>query len=512
MMSVKTCSLSLGVVVAAACGGTAPPPAEGPAPPAAPPTAASTPSSPASATASAPVPDAPKHAKSPFHLLVRAEHPLDLYPVGERLFVRSNGGIPLALVDGDRLIEDEKYGKGLEGFMGIRGIVGSWPDDAWAAITLSNGRVGWGGIRKWNGGSWATSGNDLGQRWIYAGLATWSGGLLALLYNVMPYDTNDTVRFKWLGSAKRPPLPVTTKTSCGTLVRASGFTALPTGEVFSAGATCDDDKFAIEWWKAGATRGQVERFDGPNPYNETYLLARTAKDVWVIGDAWKSAITVHFDGERFEVVKNPFVLPTISASLGSDGTLWVVTGQPFDNDKVQGTVWKRAPKHDWERVALPEGVTSPTSVHAAVDGRVWLAAGNGLYRTTPPAAQVQEVKWEWGRQFPGHVRIPKLATEGCKDIYVLMYGITKVTPKDYDFPLTRKAIKGHTELAGTRFAETEDNGKRYFGAFVPTLAMGKKIEKLVREKVKGSQPAVICFAPRVLRDIDIDLATGEVKK
>ncbi len=108
--------------------------------------------------------------------------------------------------------------------------------------------------------------------------------------------------------------------------------------------------------------------------------------------------------------------------------------------------------------------------------------------------------------------MPKSATEGCSSIYVLMYGITKVTPQDYDFPLTRKAVKGHPELAGARFAETEDNGKRYFGAFVPDLAMGKKLEKLVKDNVKGSKPAVLCAAPRVIRELEVDLKTGEVVK
>lgn len=500
----------LTTLVLCACGGetpapVTPSPTAPPSPSPAPPVASAAPS----ATQAPPV--APAKPASAFHLVAKSETELELMPLGGKLFVRG-GPIFLATVEGDRIVEDERYGKGLEGFIGVRGLFGTWPDDAWAAITLSNGRVGWGGIRKWNGQSWAVSGADLGQRWIYGGVSPWSGGLLALIFNVMPYDTNEPVRFKLVGPGKGAKLPVPTKAACGTLVKAAGFAALPSGEVFAAGATCDDQKLAVEWWKAGETKGRVERLNGVDPFNDVYVLARTPNDVWVIGDAWGASTIAHFDGASWEVVKHAFEKPLVSASLGPDGTLWMVSSMTFSDKQNGGALWKRAAKGDWESVALPEGVKVPRSVHAASDGTIWLTAEKSLYRSTPPKGEVQAVKWDYDQQFPGSVRIPKAATEGCKDIFVLMYGITKVTPKDYDFPLTRKAIKGHTDLAGARFAETEDNGKRYFGAFVPTLAMGKKIEKLVREKVKGSQPAVLCYAPKVVREIAIDLATGEVKK
>lgn len=504
----KSIFLVIGVT---ACGGNPPPepaaPAPVPAPAPSPPAASASVSAPA-----APVEgEAAAKAPSEFHLVAKTEAELELLPLGDKLFVRG-GPIFLAAVEGDRIVEDERYGKGLEGFIGVRGLFGKWPDDAFVAITLSNGRVGWGGIRKWNGQRWVVTGADLGQRWIYADVSPWSGGLLAMLFNVMPYDTKEPVRFKLVSPGTGAKLPVPTKAACGTLVKASGFAALPSGEVFVVGATCDDEKLAVEWWPAGETRGRVERLEGVDPYNEVYVLPRAANDVWIIGDAWNKATTAHFDGQRFEVVPNSFDMPVISASYGPDGTLWLVTSLTSDLKQPRGAVWKRAPKGSWEKVTLPEGVKLPTSVHAAGDGVVWLAADKALYRTTPPKSEAQIVKWDYDQQFPGSVRIPKPATEGCKQIFVLMYGITKVTPKDYDFPLTRQALKGHTDLASARFAETEDNGKRYFGAFVPTLAMGKKIEKLVRDKVKGSQPVVLCYAPKVVREIAVDLATGEVKK
>lgn len=500
-------------LTASAVGACAPPPLDTPLPrpggaessqlPAPPPGTAE-------ATDPPPAPDdAAPEAPPQFFRLAQAEHRLELVPLGDTLFVRG-GGMPLALVEGDRVIEDERYGKGLEGFIGLRGLAGHFPDDAWALITLSNGRVGWGGLRRWNGRTWKVEGADLAQRWLYTGASPWIGGsLLTMSFNVMPFDTQQPVRFRRLGKVAKGALPLPSQSSCGTLVKASAFAALPSGEVFAAGATCDDDKFAIEWWRAGETRGNVERFDAPSPHNETYVLAGSPDHVWVIGDSWSARSVVHFDGTAWRELPHPLKHPVVSASLGPDGTLWVVSSQLHDSNNVVGGVFRRNRGGDWQEVPLPSGVRLPVSVHASAK-EVWLTADTSLFRSSPPAGEPQPLRWEYGQQFPGALRIPKAATAGCQHVFVLMYGITRVTPKDYDFPLTRKAIAGHLDLAGAKFAETEDNGKRYFGAFVPTLAMGQKIEKLVRKQVKGSQPAVLCHQPRIVREIRLDLATGNV--
>jgi hypothetical protein len=107
----------------------------------------------------------------------------------------------------------------------------------------------------------------------------------------------------------------------------------------------------------------------------------------------------------------------------------------------------------------------------------------------------------------------KLAAPGprCKNHVVVLYGFTKVTPLDYDYPLTRKAVKGHMELEGVRFAVTEDGGKRYFVGLAPSFDKAKKLVKVVEASVSGSKPQVVCAEPRVIRELGIDLATGNVK-
>ncbi len=223
-------------------------------------------------------------------------------------------------------------------------------------------------------------------------------------------------------------------------------------------------------------------------------------------------MVAHFDGRSWEKVKNPLKYRVLTATLAPDGALWVSTYGRVGKDEHKSELYRRAPSGEWKEVRLPDGVDAPTSLVVTGDGTTWFTSGKSLYRSLPSKSGVQRVDWQWLQQFPGTVKMPKAANDGCKSVFVMMYGMTRVTPKDYDFPMTRQAIKGHTELKGARFVETEENGKRYFGAFVPSLALGKKLEKLVRDKVKGSLPAVLCHEPKVLRELEIDLTSGEVVK
>jgi len=92
----------------------------------------------------------------------------------------------------------------------------------------------------------------------------------------------------------------------------------------------------------------------------------------------------------------------------------------------------------------------------------------------------------------------------------MLYAATKSTPKDYDYPLTRAALKGHTEFQNVVFAETEELGRHYFGAFLDDLALAKKLVTLVEKGVQGSKPVALCRDPKKLRILGIDLKTGNV--
>lgn len=129
-------------------------------------------------------------------------------------------------------------------------------------------------------------------------------------------------------------------------------------------------------------------------------------------------------------------------------------------------------------------------------------AGESEPAAAAPTAQEPPAS---GRVTPG--------TPACQELFVVLYKLSKVAPPDYDFPLTRAALKGHTELEGLEFAETQDGGRRYFVAFAPSFDKARKLAEVVRKGVKGSTPQVLCGRPpQVNRALRIDLRTGALVK
>lgn len=100
----------------------------------------------------------------------------------------------------------------------------------------------------------------------------------------------------------------------------------------------------------------------------------------------------------------------------------------------------------------------------------------------------------------------------CPQNLVVLYTFSKTAPDDYDFPLTRKALKGRTEFSPARFVVTRDMGQRFFAAFVPSWDLAKKLQERIKTDVQGSTPQIVCAEPEVVRDLKLDLKTGEVAK
>jgi hypothetical protein len=181
-------------------------------------------------------------------------------------------------------------------------------------------------------------------------------------------------------------------------------------------------------------------------------------------------------------------------------------------------VWKRPTGGAWATAPLPSP-PEPAPHHkahpahdlAAIGDEVWVAADGALFSTKPAPDGPVKLDWPASTQFAGSsIRAPKPATRECESVFALFYQFTKVTPDDYDFPLTRKALKGHTNFSGARFVVTQDRGQRYFGAFAPSYEVGKAMVDRVAQGVAGSQPQLLCVKPEVLREIKLDLKTGEV--
>jgi hypothetical protein len=106
---------------------------------------------------------------------------------------------------------------------------------------------------------------------------------------------------------------------------------------------------------------------------------------------------------------------------------------------------------------------------------------------------------------------PPPATEGCATPVALLARLSKSAPKNYDFPQTRSALKGHTELEGTQFIEIDLARQRFLAAKVKSLDAGHALVDLVASGVKGTRPELVCTEPKVTRTLTIDLATGTLQ-
>jgi hypothetical protein len=339
----------------------------------------------------------------------------------------------------------------------------------------------------------------------------------------LPSGPGKSFEFKVLDGPPPSALPELAKSSdpnCRTRLEPDVFFALPSGHVFVLGTECSTREAAVETWQPGRTEGTVTPLPGAkgDRWSDPLHAVGSANDVWL---AYRANRLAHFDGARFRAEQAPTAQPVSSISVAPDGTLWLVAKSSDFVRKpaveAPGELWRRTRDGAWTRVALPDPPDFPerargaTSVVALGAGDVWITASGRLLRTGAPVAP-QRIDWEFDQQLAGgSFRVPRAATPQCKELFVLLYGLTRVAPPDYDYPLTRAALKGRSEFASARFVETTENGRRFFGAFVPDYAAGKKLVQLVESKVKGSIPQLLCHQPEVTRRFDIDLATGELR-
>jgi hypothetical protein len=165
-------------------------------------------------------------------------------------------------------------------------------------------------------------------------------------------------------------------------------------------------------------------------------------------------------------------------------------------------------------VELP-GRAVASDVAADHNGTLHALGGGILFRERKPS-EPENVAAGGAPVRPKAVAKPKPpVTPGgtkCPNNVVVLYGFTKVTPDDYDFPLTRKALKGHTELKDVTFAVTRDRGKKFLAALTPSFDTAKSVRTVIEKGVEGSKPQVVCATPELVRELKIDLRTGDVLK
>lgn len=323
---------------------------------------------------------------------------------------------------------------------------------------------------------------------------------------------------------------------------------------------------AVERWPKGSRTSVIEELPGSDivtslrPGSRFYVLG--PNDVLAVAQAADAGTYVaHWNGKAWSDLSPGGIESVNNAFRTKDGALWLVREKVIDrytsgkwttftpggmgwsiewtklgpDDKIwagRSEELLTLEKDGFRVIPLPEldpkEEGTPIDIVFRGDETLVAARAGGqvtVLSTKKPAKVLDlDAPEEAGGGAPPHARPAPRAdvhafaritpgTPSCKELFVVLYKLAKVAPPDYDFPLTRAALKGHTELSNVKFAETEEAGRRYFVAFVPSFAVGQKLVKTVQEGVKGSTPQLLCGKPaRTNRDIRIDLRTGEIVK
>lgn len=425
---------------------------------------------------------------------------LRLATLEDRVFVTS-GSILLELADG-QVRTDDDFSDGLPLFAEVTGVVGRLPKAATLTLITSNGRIGWGEVYRWDKTHWKRA-SALPQGSLYYGMSEWSQDRqLALVVQGWPAQNPPKREFRLLrGKGAVPQLTAGSTAECTTLADPLGFRAFPSGEVVLIGARCGGEGGVVEWWASGARTSTVValpgvRIDPDGMFDGKGVRASAHGDEKLIVGGGPFLIRLASDGVT--LVKPPPGDVTAVAHT-ADGVAWVVAG---------GKVYRRAGE-SWESVPFADGGTEPVTGIAARGEDVFVTRPSSLYALAPPAGAAQALDITW-RSEVRSIKIAPAARDWCETPFVLMYAFTRVTPADYDFPMSRAALKGQKQFEGVRLVVTEEGDKKYFGAFTTSVALGRQLVERIESQVKGSKPVLLCAQPRVVREIKMNFATGDV--
>ena len=396
---------------------------------------------------------------------------------------------------------DERWTQGLNVFA-IDHFIGDMQKSPVLLGIETTGRIGWSVVFQRHARRWRLK-KKLSRGSFFAGIGRWSKNRVLGYIKPFPFIKNGAYAFRLIGpgSSKDLPVPALKPKTADHFGAAEPVVEPRQLAVFESGHVVVLSKTTFEHFEPGKTRGRI----GPLPAKATSELLATHGPSEVVVPT-KGGLA-HYNGKAWKRIAVPSSDKVVGLAF-HQGKLWMATARGL---------WRRQDT-SWQAIALP-GSTEVSQLRATQQA-LWLLMHDrktkdlSLYSSEAPKQAVQVLK------MPAHdttqfattsLSLPKVARPGCNSIFALFYGITKYAAPGYDFPLTRKALRGHTEFKKARFVKTLEGKQQYFGAFVPNLRLARKLTALVSKKVKNSTPQLLCHKPKVLAELDFELATGKSK-
>ena len=439
-------------------------------------------------------------------------------------------GIPMGFVENDKFVSKKELA--IPGYYAIVvGLGGKWPQGVDLLVTGTTGRTS---IAQ----HYALSAEGGWQQKLYRE-STYFAGVAEVGGSVLAYQTNANFpsmqpEIKTLRGPKLVRTPAPLDKACEKEMLASGqpanwfprtdlrpeaFGATRGGALVAIGYRVCNDTPHAEVWETGSTTSRIIQLP---PKRDPKAQVDAAI---VPGAADNEAYLVYggvskFDGKTVTALPQP-PRDLVKVAVGSGGALYGMSAAVTHYDTKQGKqvtdVDAQLFRFDgkaWAVVPLP---LPPVSMAGTRDGTLWVSSGRTLLRSRKSAGEKSTVAVEPGAAGGGIIsknprKAPRAAGPLCPSNLVVLYGFTKVTPDDYDFPLTRKALKGQTQFDKTRFVVAKDGGQKFFSAIVPDVATGRKLVARIEKEVQGSKPQLLCAEPEIVREVKLDLKTGEVAK
>jgi hypothetical protein len=261
------------------------------------------------------------------------------------------------------------------------------------------------------------------------------------------------------------------------------------------------------------------------------------------------------DGASWSRIETPYHGAVTHHEVAPDGALWVLADHALFERRPDGA-WNKQPLDDVTSVVWASGRPVWVAIHRALahrgddgkwtqspaprpafssgaeldlgsvsvspKGEVWVEASYEEKRPewTKPEHREALLRYGGASTTAAHCDVamgssfsswPPPATAACAHPVAILARVSKSAPAQYDFPQTRAALRGHTEIAGAEFVEIDIEGKRLLAAKVESIDMGKRLVEIVSQGVPGTRPELVCAEPKVTRTIQFELGTGTLK-